>query len=205
MGPPVRPCCCPKPISSSPRAGMSTLCQALAANEAIGSSLRHLDLSGNPGSLALEDTTVSMGQRCRGLWGGWRGPGRGAEPSLLQSLQSLLGRCASLTHLSLAATDCSLDTVSPNPLPWGSAPCPFWSILGSRALSERCFSSPPPHSSLGRWSEDAAPAWSTWTSPKTRTRTGEPRITEGSRRAAGDGEVMPFCALPFQEGESRPS
>ncbi|XP_068549905.1 capping protein, Arp2/3 and myosin-I linker protein 2 isoform X1 [Anas acuta] len=64
--------------------GMSTLCQALAANEAIGSSLRHLDLSGNPGSLALEDTT---------------------------SLQSLLGRCASLTHLSLAATDCSLDTL----------------------------------------------------------------------------------------------
>lgn len=78
MGPSVRLCCCPKPLSSSPRAGMSTLCQALAANEAVGTSLRHLDLSGNPGSLALEDTTVSMGQHCWGLWGGWRGPG--AEP-----------------------------------------------------------------------------------------------------------------------------
>lgn len=64
--------------------GMSALCQALAANEAISSSLRHLDLSGNPGSLAVEDTS---------------------------SLQSLLGRCSSLTHLSLAATDCSLDTL----------------------------------------------------------------------------------------------
>uniref|UniRef100_A0A8C2THI2 Capping protein regulator and myosin 1 linker 2 n=1 Tax=Coturnix japonica TaxID=93934 RepID=A0A8C2THI2_COTJA len=64
--------------------GMSSLCQALAANEAISSSLRHLDLSGNPGSLAMEDTS---------------------------SLQSLLGRCSSLTHLSLAATDCSLDTL----------------------------------------------------------------------------------------------
>ncbi|XP_021263663.1 capping protein, Arp2/3 and myosin-I linker protein 2 isoform X2 [Numida meleagris] len=64
--------------------GMSVLCQALAANEAISSSLWHLDLSGNPGSLAMEDTS---------------------------SLQSLLGRCSSLTHLSLAATDCSLDTL----------------------------------------------------------------------------------------------
>ncbi|XP_048814678.1 capping protein, Arp2/3 and myosin-I linker protein 2 isoform X3 [Lagopus muta] len=66
------------------KAGMSALCQALAANEAISSSLRHMDLSGNPGSLAMEDTS---------------------------SLQSLLGRCSSLTHLSLAATDCSLDTL----------------------------------------------------------------------------------------------
>lgn len=56
----------PKARLFLPHAGMSTLCQALAANEAIGSSLRHLDLSGNPGSLAVEDTTVSMGQRCRG-------------------------------------------------------------------------------------------------------------------------------------------
>ncbi|XP_065589470.1 capping protein, Arp2/3 and myosin-I linker protein 2 isoform X2 [Cyrtonyx montezumae] len=64
--------------------GMSMLCQALAANEAISSSLWHLDLSGNPGSLAMEDTS---------------------------SLQSFLGRCSSLTHLSLAATDCCLDTL----------------------------------------------------------------------------------------------
>lgn len=69
---------------------MSALCQALAANEAISSSLRHLDLSGNPGSLAVEDTSVSMGwevppgarrhlghrvHRCWGCWGGKRGPG----------------------------------------------------------------------------------------------------------------------------------
>uniref|UniRef100_A0A669QQ32 Capping protein regulator and myosin 1 linker 2 n=1 Tax=Phasianus colchicus TaxID=9054 RepID=A0A669QQ32_PHACC len=74
----------PKPISPSAQAGMNALCQALTANEAISSSLRHLDLSGNAGSLAMEDTS---------------------------SLQSLLGRCSSLTHLSLAATDCSLDTL----------------------------------------------------------------------------------------------
>ncbi|NXC43563.1 CARL2 protein, partial [Penelope pileata] len=73
--------------------GMGALCQALAANEAMGSSLRHLDLSGNPGSLAMEDSS---------------------------SLQSLLDQCSSLTHLSLAATDCSLDTVSPSPMAsWG--------------------------------------------------------------------------------------
>uniref|UniRef100_A0A8C3PYT7 Capping protein regulator and myosin 1 linker 2 n=1 Tax=Chrysolophus pictus TaxID=9089 RepID=A0A8C3PYT7_CHRPC len=78
----------PKPISPSTQAGMNALCQALAANEAISSSLRHLDLSGNPGSLAMEDTS---------------------------SLQNFLGRCSSLTHLNLAATDCSLDTVSANP------------------------------------------------------------------------------------------
>ncbi|XP_064375391.1 capping protein, Arp2/3 and myosin-I linker protein 2 [Dromaius novaehollandiae] len=64
--------------------GMSTLCQALAANEAIGSSLRHLDLSGNPSTLAMDDTS---------------------------SLQSLLCRCDSLSHLSLSGTDCSLDTL----------------------------------------------------------------------------------------------
>ncbi|OXB57249.1 hypothetical protein ASZ78_016424 [Callipepla squamata] len=66
------------------KAGMSVLCQALGANKAISSSLWHLDLSGNPGSLAMEDTS---------------------------SLQSLLGRCSSLTHLSLSATDCCLDTL----------------------------------------------------------------------------------------------
>ncbi|NXA42822.1 CARL2 protein, partial [Eudromia elegans] len=65
--------------------GMSTLCQALAANEVIGSSLQHLDLSGNAGALAVDDTS---------------------------SLQSLLCRCGSLSHLSLSGTDCSLDTVS---------------------------------------------------------------------------------------------
>ncbi|NWY01721.1 CARL2 protein, partial [Nothoprocta ornata] len=74
--------------SLTAKAGMSTLCQALAANEVIGSSLRHLDLSGNPGTLALDDTS---------------------------SLQSLLCRCDSLSHLSLSGTDCSLDSVNPCP------------------------------------------------------------------------------------------
>nr|XP_013798160.1 PREDICTED: leucine-rich repeat-containing protein 16C [Apteryx mantelli mantelli] len=64
--------------------GMSTLCQALAANKAIGSSLRYLDLSGNPSTLAVDDTS---------------------------SLQSLLCWCSSLSHLSLSGTDCSLDTI----------------------------------------------------------------------------------------------
>lgn len=39
---------------------MSTLCKALTDNKAIGFSLRHLDLSGNPGTLAGDDISVSM-------------------------------------------------------------------------------------------------------------------------------------------------
>ncbi|NXH79157.1 CARL2 protein, partial [Hydrobates tethys] len=65
--------------------GMSTLCKALADNKAIGSSLRHLDISGNPGTLAGDD---------------------------ISNLQSLLRQCRSLSHLSLAGTDCPLDAVS---------------------------------------------------------------------------------------------
>ncbi|KGL99168.1 Leucine-rich repeat-containing protein 16C, partial [Charadrius vociferus] len=65
--------------------GMSTLCKALADNKAIGSSLQHLDLSGNPGSLAGED---------------------------ISNLQSLLRQCHSISHLILAGTDCPLDAVS---------------------------------------------------------------------------------------------
>ncbi|NXC07251.1 CARL2 protein, partial [Orthonyx spaldingii] len=65
--------------------GMSTLCKALTDNKAIGSSLRHLDLSGNPGTLAGDD---------------------------ISNLQSLLHHCHSLSHLSLAGTDCPLDAVS---------------------------------------------------------------------------------------------
>ncbi|XP_051485757.1 capping protein, Arp2/3 and myosin-I linker protein 2 [Apus apus] len=64
--------------------GMGTLCKALAGNKATGSSLQHLDLSGNPGTLAGEDT---------------------------HNLQSLLRQCRSLSHLSLAGTDCSLDAL----------------------------------------------------------------------------------------------
>ncbi|NXR52510.1 CARL2 protein, partial [Hippolais icterina] len=65
--------------------GMSTLCKALTDNKAIGFSLRHLDLSGNPGTLAGDD---------------------------ISNLQSLLHHCHSLSHLSLAGTDCPLDAVS---------------------------------------------------------------------------------------------
>ncbi|KAM6195025.1 capping protein, Arp2/3 and myosin-I linker protein 2 [Sarcoramphus papa] len=64
--------------------GMSVLCKALADNKAIGSSLRHLDLSGNPGTLAGDD---------------------------ISNLQSLLRQCHSLSHLSLAGTDCPLDAL----------------------------------------------------------------------------------------------
>ncbi|RLW01244.1 hypothetical protein DV515_00008148 [Chloebia gouldiae] len=38
--------------------GMSTLCKALTDNKTIGFSLRHLDLSGNPGSLAGDDISL---------------------------------------------------------------------------------------------------------------------------------------------------
>ncbi|XP_066050613.1 capping protein, Arp2/3 and myosin-I linker protein 2 isoform X4 [Chamaea fasciata] len=64
--------------------GMSTLCKALTDNKAIGFSLRHLDLSGNPGALAGDD---------------------------ISNLQSLLRHCHSLSHLSLAGTDCPLDAL----------------------------------------------------------------------------------------------
>ncbi|KAM9268865.1 LOW QUALITY PROTEIN: capping protein, Arp2/3 and myosin-I linker protein 2 [Cariama cristata] len=64
--------------------GMSTLCKALADNKAIGSSLRHLDLSGNPCTLAGDD---------------------------ISNLQSLLRQCHSLSHLSLSGTDCPLDAL----------------------------------------------------------------------------------------------
>ncbi|XP_058702014.1 capping protein, Arp2/3 and myosin-I linker protein 2 [Poecile atricapillus] len=64
--------------------GMSTLCKALTDNKAIGFSLRHLDLSGNPGTLAGDD---------------------------ISNLQSLLHHCHSLSHLSLAGTDCPLDAL----------------------------------------------------------------------------------------------
>ncbi|NXV24297.1 CARL2 protein, partial [Cepphus grylle] len=91
----------------SAKAGMSTLCKALADNKAIGSSLRHLDLSGNPGTLAGDD---------------------------IRNLQSLLRQCRLLSHLSLAGTDCPLDAVSTHaggpgsepPLPKTLPPHPNW-------------------------------------------------------------------------------
>ncbi|XP_053934280.1 capping protein, Arp2/3 and myosin-I linker protein 2 isoform X1 [Cuculus canorus] len=64
--------------------GMNTLCKALRDNSAVGSSLRHLDLSGNPGTLAGDD---------------------------ISNLQSFLRRCHALSHLNLAGTDCALDAL----------------------------------------------------------------------------------------------
>ncbi|NXN42239.1 CARL2 protein, partial [Rhinoptilus africanus] len=85
--------------------GMSTLCKALADNKAIGSSLLHLDLSGNPGALAGDD---------------------------ISNLQSLLHQCHSLSHLSLAGTDCPLDAVI-HPIP---SPIPPRAVRGAAAPAE---------------------------------------------------------------------
>ncbi|KAF1504658.1 Capping protein, Arp2/3 and myosin-I linker protein 2, partial [Eudyptula minor] len=101
------------------KAGMSTLCKALADNKAIRASLRHLDLSGNPGTLAGDDSS---------------------------NLQSLLRQCHSLSHLSLAGTDCPLDAVTPpvaRPVP---SPIHPWAVRGAAApagLSSTRLASPP--------------------------------------------------------------
>ncbi|NWY64774.1 CARL2 protein, partial [Erithacus rubecula] len=101
------------------KAGMSILCKALTDNKAIGFSLRHLDLSGNPGTLAGDD---------------------------ISNLQSLLCHCHSLSHLSLAGTDCPLDAVTLPSVPLhpravrgcstsGSSftwlTCPPWQLFGA--------------------------------------------------------------------------
>lgn len=187
---------------------MSTLCKALTDNKAFGFSLRHLDLSGNPGTLAGDDISVSMRavrggvtslrfcpqcgldgfgllwsvpcstpgmgmswlqhpkpawghagdiplhlpggmwempsearmypmrewvpvctihpcaqqegghrlelrfQGCGVLGGGWDSGANLLSPLCSQNLQSLLRHCHSLSHLSLAGTDCPLDAVS---------------------------------------------------------------------------------------------
>ncbi|NXC70394.1 CARL2 protein, partial [Anhinga anhinga] len=90
------------------KVGMSTLCKALADNKAIGSSLQHLDLSGNPGTLVGDD---------------------------ISNLQSLLHQCHSLSHLSLAGTDCPLDAVTPpraRPIP---SPLHPWAVRGAAELA----------------------------------------------------------------------
>ncbi|KFP19667.1 Leucine-rich repeat-containing protein 16C, partial [Egretta garzetta] len=94
--------------------GLSTLCKALTDNKAIGSSLRHLDLSGNPSTLAGDD---------------------------ISPLQSLLRQCRSLSHLSLAGTDCPLDAVSTwaggpggEPLPSAQLPKPLGAPAGSSSI-----------------------------------------------------------------------
>ncbi|NWW91783.1 CARL2 protein, partial [Rhynochetos jubatus] len=88
------------------KAGMSTLCKALADNKAIGSSLWHLDLSGNPSTLTGDD---------------------------ISNLQCLFRQCHSLSHLSLAGTDCPLDAVTPptaRPIP---SPIHPWAVQGAAA------------------------------------------------------------------------
>lgn len=51
-------------------------------------------------------------QGCRVLDGGWDGGAKLLSPLCSQNLQSLLRHCHSLSHLSLAGTDCPLDVVS---------------------------------------------------------------------------------------------
>ncbi|XP_075044908.1 capping protein, Arp2/3 and myosin-I linker protein 2 [Mixophyes fleayi] len=64
--------------------GMNSLFQSLAFNENFSNSLCHLDLSGNHGILATEDSI---------------------------NLYNFLSRCTSLCHLNLSGTDCALDTL----------------------------------------------------------------------------------------------
>ncbi|NXN68162.1 CARL2 protein, partial [Himantopus himantopus] len=99
----------------SAKAGMSTLCKALADNKAIGSSLRHLDLSGNPGSLAGDD---------------------------ISNLQSLLRQCHSLSHLILAGTDCPLDAVT-HPIPFPIPPRAARGAAAPAGSSSTRLASPP--------------------------------------------------------------
>ncbi|NXH12439.1 CARL2 protein, partial [Bucco capensis] len=95
--------------------GMSTLCKALTENKATSSSLQHLDLSGNPGSLAGED---------------------------MSKLQALLQQCRSLSHLSLAGTDCPLDAVSSHTgaaSPQSSSQIPVTLLAGAANPSQLLF------------------------------------------------------------------
>ncbi|NWI60598.1 CARL2 protein, partial [Calyptomena viridis] len=94
------------------KAGVSTLCKALTDNKAIGFSLRHLDLSGNPGTLAGDD---------------------------ISNLKSLLRQCHSLSHLSLAGTECPLDAVTPLGPPSHNLHPPPWQLFG--ALVHGCHNS----------------------------------------------------------------
>ncbi|XP_060693724.1 capping protein, Arp2/3 and myosin-I linker protein 2 isoform X2 [Hemiscyllium ocellatum] len=64
--------------------GLNSLAQSLISNEAFTSSLVHLDLSGNPGILAAEDTCI---------------------------FYNFISHPNALTHLDLAGTDCALDSL----------------------------------------------------------------------------------------------
>ncbi|XP_071973889.1 capping protein, Arp2/3 and myosin-I linker protein 3-like isoform X2 [Engystomops pustulosus] len=64
--------------------GISSLFQSLNLNGLCSKSLSHLDLSGNPGILATEDSTIVF---------------------------DFLIKCTSLCHLNLSGTDCALDAL----------------------------------------------------------------------------------------------
>ncbi|XP_063801322.1 capping protein, Arp2/3 and myosin-I linker protein 3-like [Pseudophryne corroboree] len=64
--------------------GMNSLLQSLAFKETFSNSLCHLNLSGNPGILATEDSI---------------------------NLYNFLNQCTSLCHLNLSGTDCALDSL----------------------------------------------------------------------------------------------
>uniref|UniRef100_A0A8C8B0K5 Capping protein regulator and myosin 1 linker 2 n=1 Tax=Otus sunia TaxID=257818 RepID=A0A8C8B0K5_9STRI len=95
-------------ISSSPQAGMSTLCKALADNKAIGSSLRHLDLSGNPGTLAGDDISVSARAAVRGA----AAPSGSSSTQLASPPRQLFGALVHGCHTSLVHLDLSRNLYS---------------------------------------------------------------------------------------------
>uniref|UniRef100_A0A8C0F361 Capping protein regulator and myosin 1 linker 2 n=1 Tax=Bubo bubo TaxID=30461 RepID=A0A8C0F361_BUBBB len=109
-------------LSSSPQAGMSTLCKALADNKAIGSSLRHLDLSGNPGTLAGDDITPLITrpipspihpQAVRGA----AAPAGSSSTQLVSPPRQLFGALVHGCHTSLVHLDLSrnlVKTISPD-------------------------------------------------------------------------------------------
>uniref|UniRef100_A0A667ZE81 Capping protein regulator and myosin 1 linker 2 n=1 Tax=Myripristis murdjan TaxID=586833 RepID=A0A667ZE81_9TELE len=70
-------------VSMSAR-GLGCLCQELSSSQVFLTTLTHLDLSGNPGSLATEEATF---------------------------LFSFLSSANSLSHLDVSGTDCPLDTL----------------------------------------------------------------------------------------------
>ncbi|KAF2976069.1 hypothetical protein EK904_008523 [Melospiza melodia maxima] len=72
--------------------GMSTLCKALTDNKATGFSLRHLDLSGNPGTLAGDDISL----RSAGA----------------QVIQDLIPDASSISHLDLSDNGFDPDMVT---------------------------------------------------------------------------------------------
>ncbi|KAJ7395314.1 capping protein, Arp2/3 and myosin-I linker protein 2 isoform X1 [Pitangus sulphuratus] len=103
------------------KAGMSTLCKALADNKAIGLSLRHLDLSGNPGTLAGDD----ISEQLRMPWGhpsaspcGRVGDATWSQDvshervkTISPDIKEFFSQACALRHVSLAGTKLPADVV----------------------------------------------------------------------------------------------